>query len=191
MISIAAIGLLMSASMGNAQGLQIVRPTYIRSTSLDGRQIELPAPQARATLLIFILHDCPVCNRYAPEIRRITDEYRKENVRTYVVYDESDVTKAIALQHAKAYGLDCGLLFDPNHAVAHWAGAVATPEAVLLGPNGTIAYHGRIDDTFTHPGMAKPTPSARDLRAALDSFVAGKKITVADTPVVGCAIPRD
>jgi thiol-disulfide isomerase/thioredoxin len=163
----------------------------IEALGLDGKAHSLPAGSARATLLIFVLHDCPVCNRYAPEISRIAAEYGKRNVASYVVYEERDLTPAQARRHAKAYGLTCGLLYDPAHDLARQVGAVATPEAVLLSPGREIVYHGRIDDTFRHFGMANPAPTTRDLRAALDSFLAGTPVAVTETPVVGCAIPRD
>jgi thiol-disulfide isomerase/thioredoxin len=163
----------------------------MRVLGLDGKARLLPARGANGTLLIFVLHDCPVCNRYAPEIARIAAEYGKRNVASYVVYEERDLTPARARLHAKAYGLTCGLLYDPAHDFARQVGAVATPEAVLLSPGGDVVYHGRIDDTFQHFGMANPAPTTHDLRAALDSFLAGTPLAMTETPVVGCAIPRD
>jgi len=151
----------------------------------------LPAAHARATVLIFVLHDCPVCNRYAPEMNRIARDYRKQAVECFVVYEERDLTRAQALRHAGAYGLRMGLLYDPAHALARRVGAAAAPEAVLLAPDGSAVYRGRIDDTFRHFGMAAPQPSSRDLRDALDTFLSGKPILTARTPVIGCAIPRD
>ena len=44
-----------------------------------------------ATVLFFVMHDCPIANAYAPEISRIAEEYRKRGVRSYVVYGEDDL----------------------------------------------------------------------------------------------------
>ena len=189
-----AISTLSFALMGSAHGdgrtARQMR-TMVKAVGLDGKPHLLPLRDARATLLIFILHDCPVCNRYAPEIARIESDYRSKGVDTYVVYEERDLTPAQGMAHAKSYGLTCGLLYDPAHSLAHEAGAVSTPEAVVLSPDRTVIYHGRIDDRFQHFGMANPAPSHRDLRAALDSFLAGNSVAVAETPVVGCAISND
>ena len=163
----------------------------ISAADLEGNIRVLPVQSSRATVLIFVLHDCPVCNRYAPEINRITAGYKASNVATYVVYEESDVTPPQARAHAKAYGLTCGLLYDPRHKLAHQLGATAVPEAVLLSPGGDVVYLGRIDDSFTHFGMVSRQPATHDLRDALDALLAGKSVAVAQTPVVGCSIPPD
>jgi len=163
----------------------------IRAVDLDGKVHILPAESSRATVLIFILHDCPVCNRYAPEIGRIASDYNTSSVVTYVVYEESDLTRFQARNHAKAYNLTCGLLYDPLHKLAHLVGATAAPEAVLLSSCGNVVYRGRIDDAFKHFGMSSSQPSNHDLRDAIDSLLAGRDILVAQTPVVGCSIPPD
>ena len=162
------------------------------ATGVDGKAYAVPANSARATVLIFILHDCPICNRYAPEIGRIAAEYGKHNVSTFVVYEDSDVTPAQARLHAKEYGLTCGLLYDPRHVLARRVGAVATPEAVVLEAGGSPVYRGRIDDRFRGCGIgAVGEPASRDLRASLDSVLKGVMPQPARTSVVGCAIPLD
>jgi peroxiredoxin len=161
------------------------------AADLDGNFCVLPAESSRATVLIFVLHDCPVCNRYVPEINRLTEDYKASNVATYIVYDESDLTPPQARAHSKAYGLTCGLLYDPSHKLAHQLGVTAAPEAVLLSPSGDVVYLGRIDDSFKHFGMISRQPTSHDLRDALDALLAGKTVAVARTPVVGCAIAPD
>jgi len=163
----------------------------IRSVDLNGHSRVLASASTRATVLIFILHDCPVCNRYAPEIDRIDSEYRKQGVETYVVYEESDLTPAQARHHAAAYRLTCGLLYDPKHELAHSVGAIAAPEAVVIGSHSRVVYRGRIDDSFRRFGMAAPAPTSHDLRAAVDDLIAGRGVAVSETPVIGCAIARD
>lgn len=159
------------------------------ATDVDGRARQLGA--SKATVLIFILHDCPVCNRYAPEIDKIDGDYKKLGVNTCVVYEESDLTRRQAKAHAAEYRLSCGLIYDPDHRLAKQVGAAAAPEAVVLDSTGAVAYRGRIDDTFRHFGMAAPKPTSRDVRAAIDDILAGRKVAVAVTPVVGCLIARD
>lgn len=187
--SLALFAVTLSAR-GDGNAGKHVRPA-MKAAGLDGKTHVLPLRDTRATLLIFVLHDCPVCNRYAPEVKRIESDYRSKGVDTYVVYEERDLTPAQAIAHAKSYGLTCGLLYDPAHKLARDAGAASTPEAVVLSPDRRVVYHGRIDDRFQHFGMANPAPSRRDLRAALDSFLAGNSVEVTETPVVGCAISKD
>ena len=44
---------------------------------LDGVPVEpfAPARGIEATVLLFVMTDCPISNRYAPEIRRLHDEF--------------------------------------------------------------------------------------------------------------------
>jgi len=142
-------------------------------------------------VLIFVLHDCPICNRYAPEINRIAADYKPSDVATYVVYEERDLRPSQARAHAKAYGLTCGLLYDPWHELANKVTATSAPEAVVLSPTGEVVYRGRIDDSFYHFGMLSRQPTTHDLRDAVDALLAGKEIAVSQTPVVGCSIPPD
>jgi len=183
----------MLAAIVTASGASLARPAEspLQSTDLNGRPRLLAPASTTATVLIFILHDCPVCNRYAPEIDRIDSEYRKQGVETYVVYEESDLTLTQARRHAAAYQLTCGLLYDPKHQLAHAVGAIAAPEAVVIGSHGRAVYRGRIDDSFRHFGMAAPKAASHDLRAALDDLAAGRDVAISETPVIGCAIARD
>lgn len=161
-----------------------------KAISVSGAATLLPTAGKKATVLVFVAHDCPVCNIYAPEIIRISREYRLKGAACYIVYAEKDLTATQATAHAKAYGLTgCGLLRDPNYALAHRARATITPEAVVLTPQGGIAYRGRIDDRYVTFGMARARVTHHDLRDALDSVLSGKPAEASTGKAVGCAIP--
>ena len=99
-----------------------------------------------ATVLFFVLHDCPISNGYAPEISRIAQEYAGRGVRSFVVYGEGDLAPAEARKHARDYGWRCPALLDPPHALARVAGATVAPEAAVFSAKGEVLYRGRIDD---------------------------------------------
>jgi len=161
-----------------------------KAVSVSGTATQLPAAGKKATVLVFVAHDCPVCNIYAPEIIRIAGAYRPKGVSCYIVYAERDFTAAQARAHAKAYGLTaCGLLRDPDYALAHRVQAHITPEAVVLTPQGDIAYRGRIDDRYVTFGMARARVSRHDLSNALDAVLRGQAVEKSTGKAVGCAIP--
>ena len=143
---------------------------------------------ARAKVLIFLGAECPISDAYAPEIKRLSAEYAMRNIKFYAVYDDGDLPESEVRAHAEAFGFECPVLLDPRHILAHAVGAVATPEAVLIGANGSMLYRGRIDDQFAALGKQRPATTRHDLRAALDEFLAGRPITVSRTRTVGCAI---
>ena len=64
-----------------------------------------------------------------------------------------------------------------------------TPEVVVLDAERRLRYRGRIDDQYRLGGN-RAAPTRRDLQDALDEVLAGKDVTVPQTPVDGCLITR-
>jgi len=164
----------------------------IAVNDLTGARIQ-PLAEARqkATVLFFVMHECPVANGYAPEIIRITSEYAAKGVRCFVVYVESDLTLEKARQHARDYGYKSGALLDPRHRLVKAAGATISPEAVVFSPSGEVLYRGRIDDRVADFGKRRVEPTRRDLRLALDAILAGQPVQARLARAVGCYIPED
>lgn len=157
----------------------------------DGRrQTPLWQPGKKATVLFFLLPDCPISNAYAPEIRRICTECDTKQVATFIVHADPDVTALTARKHAKDYGLKCPTLLDPKHVLVRHTGASKAPEAVVLDAAGAVAYRGRIDDWYADYGKRRAAPTRRDLRDAIDAVCAGRLVARAVTEVIGCDLPE-
>ena len=168
-----------------------VHAAEITVNDVDGvAQRPLADSGQAATVLIFVMHDCPIANGYAPEISRIAEEYRKRRVRTCVVYGEDDLSPADARKHAREYAYRCPALLDPQRALARKAGATVSPEAVVFSPKGDVLYRGRIDDRAFAPGKHVAEPRQRDLREALDAILAGKPVRERFTKAIGCYLPE-
>ena len=154
----------------------------------------LEVKDAAGTVLIFIATDCPISNSYAPEINRIIAEYGGEGrgkFRFYLVYADPDLTPAAAGKHAHDFGYTCPALLDTQHRLVERLRARVTPEAVVLGPGGAVRYHGRIDDKWAGYGKARPEPTVRELRGALDAIRVGKQVPTPENEAIGCPIePR-
>jgi peroxiredoxin len=166
------------------------RPT-VTVRDLDGQAHE-PLAQAgkKATVLFFLMPECPIANAYAPEINRICADFEKRDVACYIVHADPDVTVADAKTHTKDYGFRCPVLLDPAQALVKATGATKSPEAIVLGPDGTVRYRGRIDDRNTDFGKRRAEPTERDLRNALDAVLQGKEVVHPVTDVIGCDLPK-
>jgi hypothetical protein len=165
-------------------------PIYVKDVA--GTSVQpLADTGQKATVLFFVMHECPIANSYAPEIARIMSEYSTKGVRAYVVYVESDLTPEQARQHARDYGYKSGALLDPQHRLVKAAGATVSPEAVVMSPAGEVLYRGRIDDRAVDFGKRRVEPTRRDLRLSLDAILAGKPVPARLTKAVGCYIPED
>src|SRR5205814_8453464 len=91
---------------------------------LDGRiHTPLSQPRQKATVLFFLLPDCPISNAYTPEIGRICADYESKQVSAFVVHADPDVKAEDARKHAREYGLRCPVLLDPTHVLVRHAGA--------------------------------------------------------------------
>ena len=157
---------------------------------LEGRRIEvLPATSTNAVALIFVATQCPIANRYVPEIKRLQESFASNGVSFYLVYPDPDATPADIREHMHSYDLNGTPLRDPKHNLVRLAQAQVTPEAaVFLGTN--LLYHGRIDDRYPAFGVDRGAPTERNLEQALDAVTKGQATPMQSKPAVGCVIPK-
>jgi hypothetical protein len=163
----------------------------IELRDLDGkphRPLEA-AKDKKASVLIFITHDCPIANAFAPEMRRIVEAYEKKSVAFFLVHVDPTLSSADARKHATDYSLAGTILFDPQHRLAKQVKATITPQAIVLSPEAGVLYRGRIDDLYADLGKKRVEPTRRDLREALDEILGGRAVSVPETKAVGCLIP--
>ena len=156
------------------------------ATDLDGRAAT-PLRVGKISVLIFVRTDCPISNRYAPEIQRLSKAYRLRGVEFWLVYPNPDETAGGIRRHAADYGYDLGLLRDPTHDLVQRSQVTITPEAAVFSGE-RLVYHGRIDDRYPDLGKARRTTGAHDLEDALESVLAGRPVRTAVTRAVGCSI---
>jgi hypothetical protein len=140
------------------------------------------------TVLIFISTDCPISNRYAPEVKRLHAEYGDKGVRFRLVYPNPLDDDAAIARHIEAYGYPQIAERDRGHALVTQTGATITPEAVVLDARQRVVYRGRIDDRFVELGRERPAATSRDLRNAIAAALAGRRISPSQTQAVGCYI---
>jgi hypothetical protein len=147
----------------------------------------LLAPQPKATVYVFTRTDCPISNRYAPEVKRIYDRYAGPSMEFILVYPDRDLTPEAREKHRVEYGYPMGAIGDPKHELVRKTGARVTPEAaVFVGSH--LVYRGRIDDRYVDFGQSRATPSKHDLADVLAAIQAGQVPPFEETKAIGCAI---
>jgi hypothetical protein len=159
-----------------------------RPRDLDDHAVDPFAGPGTATVLLFVAVDCPISNRYAPEIQRIHEEFQARGVDVWLVYPNADDSVEAVRAHLDQFGLGAPALRDPRHALVRKAGATMTPEAVVYAGDGTAVYRGRIDNWYAALSTARPAATEHDLRDALESVLAGERGPLRTTQVVGCYI---
>jgi hypothetical protein len=142
-----------------------------------------------ATVLVFVSNDCPLANRYVPEIQRLRDTFAPRGVNFWLVHADPSETPAEIREHARQFGLSLPVLRDPDRRLVKLARIQVTPSAALFTRGKSLVYHGRIDDRAADLGKERAEPSHRDLAEAIEAVLAGRPVRVAATEAVGCSIP--
>ncbi|MBS1710453.1 MAG: redoxin domain-containing protein [Armatimonadetes bacterium] len=171
-----------------ADGLPSTPVSLTGAADLTGKPTAPNPAAAKATVLLFISHECPIANRYAPEIARIYADYKDRKAAFYRVYIGAMEDAELYAEHGKEFGLAMPGLVDFNLKLAKSTGATVTPEAVVLDSKGVMRYRGRIDDQNVEHGKIREG-YRRDLRIALDEILAGQPVSMPTTASVGCFIP--
>jgi hypothetical protein len=158
-------------------------------SDLQGRAVDVWAGEPSATVLIFVSDDCPISNRYIPEIMRLREGYSGRGVRFWMVHPDATETAAAIRTHDKEFELTVPALRDPRHDLVKLAKAEVTPSAAVFARDGRLIYHGRIDDRVVELGEERLYPARRDLVEALEALLAGRVTGETETTAVGCIIP--
>ncbi len=159
-------------------------------TALDiaGHRVDPFATEnAKAIVFIFVGLECPISNRYAPEIRRLEEKFSP--VRFWLVYPDPDASSDLIEKHLKAYKLPRKVLRDPQHALVRLGQVRVTPEAAVFLPGRRLVYHGRIDNRYVELGRERPEATQHDLQNVLEAILQGKPVPYATAKAVGCYIP--
>src|SRR3954466_13741269 len=110
----------------------------------EGKSINpLRMEQELATVFVFIRTDCPISNRYAPELERLFSTYRSRGIAFWLVYADAVTSSEDIKMHARDYRLTLPSLRDPEHRLVKKAGVKVTPEAAVFLKSGREIYRGR------------------------------------------------
>lgn len=146
-------------------------------------------PSGKINVLLFVRTDCPITNRYAPELQRIAKRFTnsKVPVEFWLVYPDRAETDASIAEHIAAFHLPGQVLRDPKQELARRAHATIAPEAAVFDAHGDLRYHGRIDDRYISLGRSRPGgPTMHDLEDTIAAIEAGKTVRQSETKAFGC-----
>lgn len=145
---------------------------------------------APALLVMFICNHCPYVKHIRAGLAQLARDYLPRgvamvaiNANDVVAYPED--SPARMAEEARAVGYLFPYLFDETQAVAKAYRAACTPDFFLFDRERRLVYRGQFD--ASRPGYGIPV-TGKDLRAALDAVLAGKKPSPDQTPSVGCNI---
>jgi peroxiredoxin len=146
-------------------------------------------------LVMFICVHCPYVKHVEEELARIGRDYEgkigmvaisSNDVEAYPEDSPEEMKK-----QAERLGFRFPYLFDETQEVARAYDAACTPDVFLFDAEMKLVYRGQLDDSRPQrpSGGGNDIPvTGKDLRAAMDAVIAGKRPDPNQRFSVGCNI---
>jgi thiol-disulfide isomerase/thioredoxin len=155
---------------------------------LRGNPVDpLKSAGGKVVVLVFVRTDCPVSNRYAPFIQKLSTEHAGKAAFWLIYPSKSESAEAIR-KHEREYGYKIPALRDPQHVLVKESQVQITPEVAVFDASKRLVYHGRIDNLYEDIGRARSTATTHELEDAIFAARTGKSLAVDATHGVGCYI---
>jgi peroxiredoxin len=163
-------------------------PDFTLPAASDGKPVALKGllAKSKGVAVLFIATQCPVSNAYNDRMAALGKEYAAKGVALVGINSNKTEPAGEVAEHARKHGFTFPVLKDDGNKVADAYGATKTPEIFLLDASGKLVYHGRIDENQDDPKNVR----SPDFRNALDAFLSGRPVPVAETKAFGCTIKR-
>lgn len=167
---------------------------------IDGKTYTL-ANFSKAPLLmvVFLSNHCPYSHAAETRLIPMVKEFKSKGLDVVAInpnspdgirVDELGYSKYNdSFEEMKLYAKEAGFpfpyLYDGDmQATAKAYGCLATPHVFLFDRERKLRYVGRVDDSrFEDPKSV----TSHDTRNAINELLAGKPVTKATTPVMGCS----
>ena len=127
-LTIAALGASTAAVLPPASVVSAA--SELRLLDLDNHQVDpfQAPPGVKAFAFLFVSVECPVSNRYAPEIRRMSDTFTARGVAFRLVYPNPAETPDAIRTHVKDYNLPGAVLARSRQALARFTRPRSRPK---------------------------------------------------------------
>ncbi len=152
---------------------------------LDGNPVQFSALTGDVTAVLFIATQCPISNDYNERMKAVYKDYHNRGVKFVFINSNSTEPAGDVRKHIASNGFPFQVYKDPNNVVADMFAAEFTPEVFVLDKEGSIRYHGFIDDH-----RAGTNIQVQGLRLALNALLGGQKVSLDRTKAFGCTIKR-
>jgi thiol-disulfide isomerase/thioredoxin len=163
-------------------------PDQTLAEDLNGKPLDpFGVSQGRVVVLVFVRTDCPISNRYAPLLEKLSEEFRGK-ANFWLVYPDREQTALQIKAHLRDFHYSIPALRDIRHALVRRSQATITPEAALFDPSGRLLYHGRIDNWYEDFGRSRAAATTHELSDAISAALGGRTISVSHANAVGCYI---
>jgi peroxiredoxin len=160
-----------------------------------GRDDVAASADRRGLLVMFICVHCPYVKHVEQELARIGADYEGKIGIVAISANDVETHPEDSPEHMKAQAERLGFrfpyLYDETQEVARAYHAACTPDFFLYDAQLKLVYRGQLDDSRPRrpSGGGNDVPvTGKDLRAALDAVLAGKRSDTNQRSSIGCNI---
>jgi peroxiredoxin len=156
----------------------------------DGGDVSLADCAGENGLLVaFTCNHCPYAIAVWPRLIKQSRILRGMGVNTVAVNpnihpDYPADSMPVMLEKIAEWGIDFPYLADESQEVSRTFDAQCTPDLYLFDKDGSLYYHGRIDDNWKDEAKVKQ----QELIPAAEALVAGRPAPQPQHPTIGCSI---
>ena len=183
---------LLDVMSGKAVGRDDVFASVSEDARADG--VQCAATGCHGLLVMFLCVHCPYVKYVEEELARIGRDYEgriamvaisSNDVETYPQDSPEQMKK-----QAERLGFRFPYLYDETQEIARAYEAACTPDIFLFDGQMALVYRGQLDDSRPRRGDAgNDIPvTGKDLRAAMDAVIAGKRPDTNQRTSLGCNI---
>jgi peroxiredoxin len=187
----------MSKTQSSMVELGTPAPAFELVDVVSGRAVgrDDVAADRRGLLVMFICVHCPYVKHVEAELARIGVHYSGKigiaaiSANDVAGYPEDGPVEMKA--QAERLGFTFPYLYDETQEVARAYEAACTPDFFLFDAEMRLVYRGQLDDSRPRraSGGGNDIPvTGKDLRAAMDAVVAGKRPETNQRTSLGCNI---
>lgn len=166
-------------------------PQFTLPDAVTGRTVSLNDFKGKSVLLVmFICNHCPFVKHVRDELARLGRDYQPKGVAVVAINSNDvanypDDSPEKMKSEATQAGYTFPYLFDESQAVAKAYDAACTPDFFLYDRQQLLVYRGQLDESRPNSGVPV---TGKDLRAALNSVLAGRPVSANQVPSMGCNI---
>jgi len=187
----------MSKTQSSMVELGTVAPAFELTDVVGGRALSRDdvAADGCGLLVMFLCVHCPYVKHVEQELARIGADY--EGRIAIAAISANDVaafpqdSPAEMKKQAERLGFRFPYLYDETQEVARAYNAACTPDLFLFDAEMKLVYRGQLDDSRPQrpSGGGNDIPvTGKDLRAAMDAVLAGKRPDTNQRGSIGCNI---
>lgn len=156
--------------------------------NLDGKSIDpFKTAQGRVIVFLFVRTDCPISNRYAPVIQKLSEQFGAK-ASFWLVYPDAAESAARIRAHVAEFHYTLPALRDIHRVLVNRAQVTITPETAVFDPSGKLVYHGRIDNWYEDFGRSRSAATTHELEGAVRMTLQGRPVVPDHADAVGCYI---